>query len=347
MSTRWITLAAAFVPFAINTSASAQANGISCPEAPVQTARDWSVDTQGTVAGLGKLKAGELANQTHVVTKPLFDNVPNSDRFLLAQSLISLFCKTIANSSLPDKEKLDRVQAFTDQIMSLWLGARNPASNSDRTGASNAPGRSSTRAGSPATSAEDTATTSDPTGAARLHSARNPQALKTLPKGPTDLEKYIDSSAHGSEDKKNVAVTVLEYADMDVSPLQDAAQRALRERGYNVLPLFRASFSKDEIGRTLFTGSSAVATRLELRKHCDTVLLGRLRLVGTVSNVNGLYISEWALAIRAISPETGSVTDEMELHEKGGGTTPAASKADAIRRLEQSVELQLTQWSWT
>jgi hypothetical protein len=166
-------------------------------------------------------------------------------------------------------------------------------------------------------------------------------------KRTTDLEKYIDPSARRSVDKKNVAMTVLEYDGADVESLVGAARRALKERGYNVMPLFRAAFAKGEIGRALFSGNASVAHRLELRKRCDTVLLGRLRLVGPVSNLNGLFSSEWALDLRAISPATGSVTDERQIKEKGDGATPDASKADAVHKLEESLALQLAEWSWT
>lgn len=286
----------------------ALAGAIACPDPPAQYAKDVNTDTQVAIGALGRLKASELANKTQVVTKPLLDNVPNSDRFYLTQSLISTFCRMISASSLTDNEKLDRLTAFTDQIMSPYLGGNTRP---------------------------------------RL-SAADPSSRPVIPpKQNKDLEKYIDTSARRSADRKNIAVSVLEYAGANVDALEGAARRTLSDRGYNVMPLFRADFTRDEIGRTLFSGNAAVANRLELRKHVDTVLLGRLRLVGPVSNVNGLFISEWELDLRAISPETGSVTDERQIVEKGGGPSPDSSRAAALRQIEENLALQLAEWSWT
>jgi hypothetical protein len=99
--------------------ASAQQRQLTCPAPPQQVARDVSVDTKGKVAGLGKLKVGELENKTEVVVKPLLDSTPNSDRLLMAQMMTSIFCQVISQSSLSDKEKLDRFDAFNEKILGL------------------------------------------------------------------------------------------------------------------------------------------------------------------------------------------------------------------------------------
>src|SRR5437867_1416905 len=81
---------------------------IQCPEAPKQFSKTVTVETEGKASALGKLGAAELKNKTEVVAKDLLEKVPNQDRVLLGQTLISVYCQMLDQSTqLSDKEKLD------------------------------------------------------------------------------------------------------------------------------------------------------------------------------------------------------------------------------------------------
>ena len=292
----------------------AHAKDLNCPPPPAQTATNVSVDTRAEIGKLGKLSAGELANQTRVVAQPLFDKVPNQDRFYLAQSMLSLFCQMMRTTSLPDEQKLDRLQTFNQQIMEFIANTSLPSPVKKENGKH--------------------------AGSASVRVAAIDPAL----------EKYVDLTVHKSIDKKgrNIAFRVLRYEGVDVEPLESAAREVLLDRGFNVMPLFKPNFTKDEIARTLFTGSESLAKRLRLSERCDTVLLAKLKLAGPVSNAGGgLYITHWILSIHAISPESGDVTSQREIEAKGAGSSPEASQARAVRELEESIEETLKLWSWT
>ena len=289
---------------ALMVSAVAVSKELTCPEAPKQFTRDVVVDTQAKIHTLGKVAAGEIQNKMSVVAQPLLDKVPNADRLALAQMMMSVFCQTISQDTLPEREKLDRIEKFNDQIMRLWQIGPSPRTN--------------------------------PRSAGSVGAAVKPTSF---------IDKYIDRDTRREKNKVNVALSMDDLQGSDVAPLEGAAQRALRGRGYNIVPLFRRDFVKDGLHREMFDGSAAIATKLELHSRCDSVLLGEVRFVGVPRNVGGMFISEAVLNIRAISPITGSVVKELEVREKGGGSSAADSTADALSRLEVSVEQKLAGWS--
>jgi hypothetical protein len=300
----------------------ARAKDIACPPPPAQYTKDVSVDTKAEIGKLGKLSAGELVNQTRVVTQPLLDKAPNQDRIYLEQSLISMFCQIISATSLPDDQKMDRLHVFTLEVLSFHKGG-DPLSALPAVG--------------PA----------PPVG--RRESAKSGSPSSKVSKVDPDLVKYVDLQVHGSRDKKgkNIAFRVLHYDGVDVQELEGAAQRALQDRGLEVMPLFKPRFVQDEIATNLFAGSASVANRLQLGERCDKVLLARLKLAGPVDSLNGLYITHWILTIHVISPETGEVTSQREIDAKGAGTSAEASREKAVHELAESVEEIFKLWSWT
>ena len=129
--------------------------------------------------------------------------------------------------------------------------------------------------------------------------------------------------------------------------LEGAMHRALVERvDMNVVPLFREQFRQDGIER-LFNGDASLAKRLKLREHCESVLLGVLRFVGPAQQVGtDLYMREVVLEVRAVDPATGRVLKSLEIREKGGGASAELSSVNAITRLEQQVQANISEWSW-
>jgi hypothetical protein len=280
-----------------------------------------TVDTKGAIGALGKLKAGELANQTQVITKPLFENVPNSDRFLVAQSMISMFCKMISTSALPDKEKMDRVQAFTDQIMAPWMGAERAR---------------------PDVSAESSY------ASGRGQSSNETRLKSEAPRrSPSDYERYINASAPRVAGTLNVALALRGLPGHSPGSLEGAMQRALIDRGMSVIPLFRESFQKEGLERRLFLGDATLAGALKLREHIDSVLVGELRFVGPAQLVSdGLYVREAVLEVHAIDPASGRVMHTLEIREKGGGANAELSSVNALERLEEKVQASISEWTW-
>jgi hypothetical protein len=163
----------------------------------------------------------------------------------------------------------------------------------------------------------------------------------------SDYKKYIDSNVHRMAGTTNVAIALRGLPGFPPGALESAVQRALRERGFRIVPIFRNQFREDEAELRLFNGDASFANRLKLREHCDRVLLGVLRFAGPAQVVDGgLYIREAVLEIRALDPSTGLVVDSLEISEKGGGTTAELSAIDAVSRLKESVLANISGWSW-
>jgi ribosomal protein S11 len=179
-----------------------------------------------------------------------------------------------------------------------------------------------------------------------------PAATKARePSSPTaavsDYKKYIDSNVHRLAGTTNVAIALRGLPGFPPGALESAVQRALRERGFRIVPIFRNQFREDEAELRLFNGDASFASRLKLQEHCDSVLLGVLRFAGPAQAVDGgMYIREAVLEIRALDPSTGLVIDSLEISEKGGGTTAELSAIAALSRLKESVLANISGWSW-
>lgn len=163
----------------------------------------------------------------------------------------------------------------------------------------------------------------------------------------SDYKKYIDSNVQRVAGTTNVAIALRGLPGFPPGALESAVQRALRERGFRIVPIFRNQFREDEAELRLFNGDASFANRLKLQEHCDSVLLGVLRFGGPAQAVEGgMYIREVVLEIRALDPSTGLVIDSLEISEKGGGSTAELSAINAVSRLKESVIANISGWSW-
>lgn len=165
-------------------------------------------------------------------------------------------------------------------------------------------------------------------------------------RAPDLSRKYIDSAVQRVAGTMNVAVSFIGLTDQAADVLDEAMQRALGERGMSVIPLFRTAFSADGANRRLFDGDAALASALKLKDHVDSVLIGELRYNGPAQVVNGLYLREVVLEVHAIDPSSGEVRKRLQVRGKGGGANEELSSQNAIDRLEQEVETNISEWIW-
>jgi hypothetical protein len=89
------------------------------PAAVTTVSKDVRSDINATVGSLGKLKAGDLAIRTDVVSKNLFDKYPNLDRLLALQTMSATYCTLLNQSAIPDIDKLDRWEKFQERVLDL------------------------------------------------------------------------------------------------------------------------------------------------------------------------------------------------------------------------------------
>jgi len=167
-------------------------------------------------------------------------------------------------------------------------------------------------------------------------------APRPRPKPPVVAynEKYLDTNAVPAKDRTNLSVFVRLPVPSQINTVQGVLQRSLRERGDNVIALFRDAFSSENLDLQLFEGNPTLAKRLELRKYCDKVLLGVVRFAGPAENQShsGLYMREAILNLHAIAADTGELLEDIEISAKGRGPDEDASTRDALRALEGSIE---------
>jgi hypothetical protein len=176
-------------------------------------------------------------------------------------------------------------------------------------------------------------------------------AVQLTPAHPArkfQLAKYVNTGAARIAGSLNVAISVRELSGTNTAPLEAAIRRALDNRGYSVIPLFREAFQRDGLAQQLLDGDPSIANRLKLQQYCDAVLLGVVRFVGPAQAVaGGMYIREAVLDIHEIDPLSGHLGPALEIREKGGGTNERLSTENALDRLENEVATSLREWSWT
>lgn len=179
-----------------------------------------------------------------------------------------------------------------------------------------------------------------------------PEALRSLTNAQDRLrtkafpvEDYIDRSVHRVAGSLNVAVAVQGLPDS--GRMLDAMHHALLQREMAVIPLFRAKFRQDGTARRLFAGDAALAANLRLREFVDSVLLAEFHFAGPAQLVeDNMYIREAVLEVRAIDPSSGEIRKTLAIREKGGGPTAEQSSENALTRLEQSIEDNISGWNW-
>jgi len=175
-----------------------------------------------------------------------------------------------------------------------------------------------------------------------------PHAAATPHPPAFESRKYLNTTVSRIAGKVSVAISLQGSAGSDTAPFEAAMRRALDQRGYQVIPVFRTEFQHAGLGQQLFSGDPALAMRLKLQNYCDWVLLGVLRFVGPAQQVaGGLYIREVVLDIHSIDPLSGDVGRALEIREKGGGTSEQLSTQNALDRLQNSVETSVKEWTWT
>jgi hypothetical protein len=174
-----------------------------------------------------------------------------------------------------------------------------------------------------------------------------PPSSETKPPARAYNEKYINTDAVRAKDKPNISVFVRLPEPSPLNALQNAVQRSLRQRGDNVVSIFREPFAKEDLDIQLFQGNPTLAKRLELRKYCDMVLLGLVTFRGPPQDQNhsGLYMREAILNLHAISADTGEVLDDIEITAKGRGLDADASTGDALQALEGNIEEKVREWA--
>lgn len=158
------------------------------------------------------------------------------------------------------------------------------------------------------------------------------------------VARYIDLATQRIPDRPSVALHVLSIPGFATNGIEDAAGATLTSLGYHVPALFRAPFAGDGLDKELFRGSAKLASQLQLRQHCDGVLLGEVQ-IAPANTLQGLFITEATLYLHQIAVDSGAVATNMVIRAKGSGLNADASAANALRELEENIKQQLGKWT--
>lgn len=160
------------------------------------------------------------------------------------------------------------------------------------------------------------------------------------------IERYIDRHSRRVAGMPTVAVRLIESTGANSESVANAMDRALRDRGFNVVPLFKPAFGREGLDRQLFDGSPSLAQRLDLAQHCDSVVIGSVRVVMPPRQAGGMYITEMALQLKQIS-SAGEQMAQTQVQEKGGALDARSSVSAALERLAESAEATMASWPGT
>lgn len=93
-----------------------------CPDMPASigtVSRDFKADISVSLGSFGKLRAGEVAIKAEAAAKNLFDKYPDINRRAVVEMMFSSYCSMVNSADIPDREKLDRLEAFSIRLQHL------------------------------------------------------------------------------------------------------------------------------------------------------------------------------------------------------------------------------------
>lgn len=107
---------------------------IECPQQPKQTSSEISVDVNASVGRLKSIGVGELKAKIYKEQKDLLGKYPNADKLYLETMFFSSYCSMLNESSISEKEKLNRIELYRGFILKDPSRSQNKIDKSKPTG---------------------------------------------------------------------------------------------------------------------------------------------------------------------------------------------------------------------
>lgn len=98
------------------------ASASNCPAIPPSVgtvSNDFKADVKVSIGSFGKLKLGEVAVKAETTAKNLFDKYPDVNRRAVVEMMFASYCAMVDSAAIPDREKLDRLAAFSEKIQRI------------------------------------------------------------------------------------------------------------------------------------------------------------------------------------------------------------------------------------
>ncbi len=93
-----------------------------CPDIPPSVgtiSRDFKTDVKVSIGSFGRLRMGEVAIKAETAAKNLFDKYPDVNRRAVIEMMYASYCAMVESAAIPDREKLDRLAAFSERLQRL------------------------------------------------------------------------------------------------------------------------------------------------------------------------------------------------------------------------------------
>jgi hypothetical protein len=98
-----------------------------CPSPTAQSNNDIKMDIDGKASTLFKIGNADLKGSVQKTVVDLFSKYPNADRVAIINTMLSVDCNIIKNSTtLSDSEKLDKWMIVFPAVQSLMPAAAKP-----------------------------------------------------------------------------------------------------------------------------------------------------------------------------------------------------------------------------
>ncbi len=108
----------AFVATWLATCACA-AFALECPEAPVQSRKDWDSEVRAEVAKIGPVKGAELQTRVRTATQDLMAHLPGADKLYLEQMMFSAYCTALRDdATMKESDKAVQILAYRHELQS-------------------------------------------------------------------------------------------------------------------------------------------------------------------------------------------------------------------------------------
>jgi hypothetical protein len=153
------------------------------------------------------------------------------------------------------------------------------------------------------------------------------------------LNKYLNLSIQNQPDFKEAAILIIDEDHKERNDLNRIIIAYLESKNAkSLLGLFKTPFIQDGIFEKVFSGDSTKLKDLQVIKHADCVILGKISSnYKTNPELQNVISAEIGLEIKVISCKNSVIIDSAYISEKGAGFSNADAENKAIEVMKEKI----------
>jgi hypothetical protein len=173
--------------------------------------------------------------------------------------------------------------------------------------------------------------------AARAKTERDSAAVAVVRQQQTAIaekrRRYLNPGLGPPRSDTTAAIAIFGDGKVNLAPIADALERSLREKGNDVVPLFRDAFDDDGLAKEIFQGSDVLIRELELSRFVHDVYVAHVVIEEQPAKVSdGLYIGRASVTVRRVAAKSGTIG-------RAGAFSEAVSGSDAAGTFDAAGEV--------